>query len=175
MKNNFERFHRERVDALALNSSDLYDIAFTDAIQCESEDCQAIRKQYRFDSSVPLEKNFEHKYLLDVDGNTFSGRFFSFLYSGSLVFKATIFKEHFEGWLKPYEHYVPIEMDFTDLETKLKWAISHDMEAKRIAENAKAFALEHLHDDQADCYLFLLLLEIARLQGSEQLYVITVF
>jgi hypothetical protein len=167
ISNNFERFHRERVNALAQASSDVFDVAFTAAIQCDPGECEVLRSTYRFESRAPMERNFEHKYLLDVDGNTFSGRFFSFLYSGSLVFKATIFKEHFERWLKPYEHYIPIEMDFSDLEDKVKWAMRHDAEAKRMAENAKAFALEHLHDDQADCYLFLLLLELARLQGSE--------
>ena len=112
---NYERFHRERAIELTQNSSNLFDIAFTDTVQCEDNDCDSLRRKYRFSSRASFEKNFRYKYLLDMDGNTFSGRFFIFLFSGSLVFKATIFREYFEDWLKPYEHYIPVEMDFSDL------------------------------------------------------------
>ncbi|KAJ7784818.1 hypothetical protein B0H14DRAFT_3506969 [Mycena olivaceomarginata] len=35
---------------------------------------------------------YKYKYVLDIDGNTFSGRFLNLLKPGSLVFKSTVFE-----------------------------------------------------------------------------------
>ena len=58
-------------------------------------------------------------------------------------------------------------MDFSDLETKVKWAIEHDKEAEQIAKNAKEFAKKHIHDTQLHCYTYLVALERARLMGIQ--------
>jgi hypothetical protein len=144
----------------------LFDVAFTAAIQCDSEDCQGMQKEYPFKGRSDLEENFKHKYLLDIDGNTFSGRFVTFLHSGSLIFKATIFTEYFRDWLQPYVHYIPVEMDLSDLEEKVQWALTHDAEAKQIALNGQTFAEIHLGEGQMGCYMQLLLIEMARMASA---------
>ena len=106
--------------------------------------------------------------MMTQDGNTFSGRFFAFLFSGSLVFKPTAFTEYFRDWLKPYVHYIPVEMDLSDLESKVQWALEHDAEAKQIAMNGQKFAEAHLQESQMHCYTYLLLLEMARLMGVKE-------
>ncbi|KAJ7259771.1 hypothetical protein C8J57DRAFT_491164 [Mycena rebaudengoi] len=72
----------------------------------------------------PREDAYKYKYLLDVDGNTFSGRFLGLLRYGSLVFKMIAFEEFFNDWLRPFEHYyIPV---LPDLVEKIEWAGSHD-------------------------------------------------
>lgn len=64
------------------------------------------------------------------------------------MFKATIFSEIHKDWLVPNEHYIPVEMDLSDLGTKVKWAMENDAEAKRIAMNAQNFAERHLRNSK---------------------------
>ena len=40
----------------------------------------------------------------------------------------------------PWEHYVPIKADLSDLREKFEWAESHPIEARQIAENGTRFA-----------------------------------
>ncbi len=69
----------------------------------------------------------------------------------------------FENWLKPYEHYIPVEMDLSDLEKKVEWAIQNDELAHKIAENGRNFVRNHVRVEDLDCYVFRLLLEYGNL------------
>lgn len=63
----------------------------------------ALMRDHRFDDSgVNLGDHWKHKYLVDIDGMGYSGRFFSFLESDSAVMKATVYREFFEGWIQPW-------------------------------------------------------------------------
>ncbi len=57
-------------------------------------------------------------------------------------------------------------MDLSDLDDKIQWALSHDKDAKQIALNGQRFAEKHLQEEHKSCYTFLLMLELARLQGA---------
>ena len=62
----------------------------------------ALRKDHRFDKSVPLGEHWKYKYLMDVDGMGYSGRFLSFLASDSVPLKSTVYQEYFSDWLVPW-------------------------------------------------------------------------
>lgn len=63
----------------------------------------ALLRDHRFDESgVNLGDHWKHKYLVDLDGMGYSGRFFSFLESDSAVLKATVYREFFEEWIQPW-------------------------------------------------------------------------
>ena len=63
----------------------------------------ALIRDHRFDEGgVNLGDHWKHKYLVDVDGMGYSGRFFSFLESDSAVLKATVYREFFEEWIQPW-------------------------------------------------------------------------
>ena len=79
------------------------------------------------------------------------------------MFKATIFTEFWSHWIKPYVHYIPVAVDFSDLEQKVRWAIENDDLARQIMENGRRAAMEYLRDEQQECYIELLLLEVSRL------------
>ncbi|KAK7018924.1 CAP10 domain-containing protein [Favolaschia claudopus] len=165
---NYREFPRFKLAEFAYRHSDLIDAritGFSDEL-CGSEcDKAAIIEEYNITGSGdPREDEYKFKYLLDVDGNAFSGRFHGLLRSGSLVFKATLFEEYFNDWVRPYEHYIPVLPDWSDLLEKLEWAKTHDDEARLIQERGMEVGRRVLTDNQNDCYFFLVLLEWARLQ-----------
>lgn len=53
----------------------------------------------------------------------------------------------FRRYLTPMVHYVPIEYDLSDISAKLDWLTANDEAAKKIAENAMAFADYYLTSD----------------------------
>lgn len=62
----------------------------------------ALRKDHRFDKSVPLGEFWKYKYLVDVDGMSYSGRFLALLASDSVPIKSTVYREFFSDWLQPW-------------------------------------------------------------------------
>ncbi|KAJ6508913.1 glycosyl transferase family 90-domain-containing protein [Mycena sanguinolenta] len=166
---NYRSFPRFRLIDLGREHPQLMDVKITNIPQghCGAEcDRDRIIKEYNITGRVWGKEALAYKYLLDIDGNTFSGRFFPLLKSGSLVFKSTVFEEYFNDWIRPYEHYIPVRPDASDLVEKVEWAISHEGEARRIQETGKLFAERVLTDEQNNCYFALLLLEWARLQNN---------
>lgn len=55
------------------------------------------------------------KYVLDVDGNSWSGRFRRLLKSNSVVFKSTIWPEWYRDQIQAWHHYVPVRIDYAEL------------------------------------------------------------
>ena len=70
---------------------------------------------------MPEEAAWAHKYVMILDGNTFSSRLMRTLRSGSLVFRAGLFTEWFDERLEPFVHYLPVR-----LQAQLThWTIGH--------------------------------------------------
>ncbi|KAJ7634484.1 glycosyl transferase family 90-domain-containing protein [Roridomyces roridus] len=166
---NYRQFMRFRLVDVARAHPDLVDAQITRFadLLCFSEDgCDrdAIINEYNMTGGMPQETSYKYKYLLDVDGMTYSGRYLGLLRTGSLVFKATVFEEYFNDWLRPYEHYIPVLPDLSDLVEKVEWARRNDEEARAIQERGREMATRVMSDAQNDCYLFALLLEWAQLQ-----------
>ena len=64
---------------------------------------RALVRDHRFDEhGVNLGDHWKHKYLVDIDGMGYSGRFFSFLESDSAVLKASVYREFFGEWIQPW-------------------------------------------------------------------------
>ncbi|KAJ6628287.1 glycosyl transferase family 90-domain-containing protein [Mycena sp. CBHHK59/15] len=169
---NYRSFPRFRLLDLARSSSshNLLDVALTGFHEghCTTADCDrdGIVAAYNIGGdTAPREEVYGFKYALDVDGNTFSGRYWGLLRSGSLVFKSTAFNEFFTDWLRPYEHFLPVRPDLADLVAQVEWAVAHDDEARRIQEAGRLFAELVLTDDQNDCYWYAVLLEWGTLWG----------
>ena len=59
---------------------------------------------------MPEEAAWAHKYVMILDGNTFSSRLMRTLRSGSLVFRAGLFTEWFDERLEPFLHYLPVRV-----------------------------------------------------------------
>lgn len=85
------------------------------------------------------------KYAIDIDGfsNTWSNLFIRMLF-GCCIFKVDSqmgFRQWYYDRIRPFEHYVPVRSDLSNLVEQVDWARSHDAEARAIGENAQRFAM----------------------------------
>ncbi|KAJ3718809.1 hypothetical protein C8R42DRAFT_554633, partial [Lentinula raphanica] len=63
--------------------------------------------EHRFSGSVYLGGHWQYKYLLGLDGMSYSGQFMSFLPSDSVPLKSTVYEEFFSEWIEPWLHFIP--------------------------------------------------------------------
>lgn len=57
---------------------------------------------HRFDDAAVLSDYWAHKYLLDLDGMSYSGKFYAFLGSDSAIIKSSVYQEFFSDWIQPW-------------------------------------------------------------------------
>ena len=89
-----------------------------------------------------IEKHFEYKYILIIDGNIIASNHQWVFGSGAVPIMVTHpdNKYWFSKFLKPMTTYVPIKYDLSDLDEKIQWLVDNDDKAKEIAENALKFS-----------------------------------
>jgi hypothetical protein len=103
-----------------------------------------LRRDGLLKDRIPQTDWINDKLALDIDGttNTWSN-FLARLHLGCCVLKVDS-QEGYIQWyydrIRPWEHFIPVKADMTDLVEKIEWARSRDGEARRIAENGRAFA-----------------------------------
>lgn len=86
----------------------------------------------------------KYRWLLDIGGAGYSGRTKFLLFSRRpLLMVERRYIEYFSEELKPWEHYVPVKENLSDLVEKHEWLKNNDEEALRIAERAKDYALKN--------------------------------
>ena len=86
----------------------------------------------------------KYKYLIDIDGHgsTWTGLFLRLL-TGSTVLKVNSergFRQWFHNRLIPWENYVPIEPDFSNLEETVLYLKTHDELARKIGQAGQELA-----------------------------------
>jgi len=90
---------------------------------------------------VPQAEFARYRYQVDIDGNTNSWGLLAKLAMGSCILKVqSRCRQWYYGDLRPWEHYIPIRADLSDLEDKVLWCREHDDDARHIAEAGKRFA-----------------------------------
>ncbi len=147
------------------HSTGSVDAGFTGIIQCEPAACKEERDAFSVVPMVDREEILKHRFLFDLDGNTFSGRFNGLLASNSLVFRMKVFEDHFDDLIRPWVHYVPVALDYSDLLPNLRWALEHDAEAKEIATRGRLAIQQLVTNDFHHSYMFLLLLELGAIMA----------
>ncbi len=164
---NWKTLPRGRLVYESQKNPTLIDAAFSkypDKCLSESlEKCKQIFGKTRF---ACWSEVLAYKYQMAIDGVTCSFPATQWkLLSGALTFKQESSDiMYFYGELVPWKHYIPVKNDLSDLLEKLKWAKSHDAEAKIIAENGRAFAKENLAPEHILEYCHKVLLKYASLQ-----------
>jgi hypothetical protein len=83
-------------------NNEIMDMAFVSAVGSYPGGEDELRKVHRFAGSVPLGKHWSYKYLIDLDGMSYSARFMAFLASDSAALKSTLYKEFFSDWIQPW-------------------------------------------------------------------------
>ncbi|KAI9618745.1 hypothetical protein KEM48_006509 [Puccinia striiformis f. sp. tritici PST-130] len=113
-----KRRRRRKEYSLAQLSDRYLSASFVgDLVQCTVEDssCETISKEIEFADPVDWQFQNNFKYVLDVDGNSWSGRFRRLLKSNSLVFKSTIWPEWYRDQIQPWYHYIPVRIDYDEI------------------------------------------------------------
>lgn len=118
------------------------DVAFTGSF--DPELAAGLRRDGLLKAAIAQNDWINDKFALDIDGttNTWSN-FLVRMHLGCCVIKVES-QEGYRQWyydrIRPWQHFVPVRSDMSDLIEKIEWARSHDAEARAIAENGRAFA-----------------------------------
>ncbi|KAF4555002.1 Hypothetical protein D9617_3g020710 [Elsinoe fawcettii] len=149
----------------------LYNTKFTTVTQCSEPTCSRLRQTYHVPDDAhrdPLPLALRHKLLLDLDGNAFSGRYYTYLASGSCVLKMTIFREWHDERLVPWTHYIPISVGMEELPEVVRFLTltsAGEEIARRVADMGREWHGRLLREEDAAVYMYRFLLEYARLLG----------
>ncbi|KAI1861067.1 hypothetical protein JX265_009686 [Neoarthrinium moseri] len=155
----------QRWEPKVVNRADykeIMDVSFSHVGQCDAGDCNAQKEFFNVQGRVSQEDAWQYKYLLDIDGNAFSGRFYAFLRSRSLVFKWAVFKEWHLEWLKPWAHYIPLSLQGEDWLEAIRFFSDGPLgrkEAERLANQQRDWANKVLRHEDMEVWFFRLLLE----------------
>jgi hypothetical protein len=144
------------------NYNAIFDIFFSGVGQCDEGDCKAQKAFFDIKSTAKQQDAWKYKYLLDVDGNAFSGRFYAFLKSRSLVYKLAVFQEWHREWLKPWVHYIPLSLKGDEWVEAVRYFAGEatgKKEAERIALQGREWADKVLRNDDLEVWFFRLMLE----------------
>ena len=186
---NYESTRKFKPEAFANNHTD---VGFVEAWGCVPN-CSFYKNIFSWKPQTTLTSQFRSKYLIDVDGHSFSGRWHAFLQSQSLGFKATIFREWHDSRLLAWRHFVPVDNRYDDLYSLLTYFIgvgkksgsemlddfenadvdadlnpgifvpNHEIEAQKLANQGREGANKVLRREDIEVYMFRLLLEYGRI------------
>ncbi|RMZ88416.1 hypothetical protein DV736_g4349, partial [Chaetothyriales sp. CBS 134916] len=158
--------------------------------RCGMRDCTDQDAEFS-PASVPttdFQAHWQYKYLFDLDGAGFSGRFLPFLQSRSLPFKTALFREWYDSRLTAWKHFVPVDLRLHGVWSTLAyfagvdgWTYSrgglwrkrvvwapHEREAETIALAGREWSSRVLRKEDMEVYFFRLLLEWARVTDDER-------
>ncbi|KAF9813401.1 hypothetical protein IEO21_05635 [Rhodonia placenta] len=99
-------------------NDDIMDVAFVKVVDWYNfpGGLDALIRAHRFDDGgVNLGDHWRNKYIVDIDGMGYSGRFFSFMESDSAVVKSTVYREFFDEWIQPWLHYIPLSQSYQEI------------------------------------------------------------
>ncbi|KAF1832202.1 hypothetical protein BDW02DRAFT_530341 [Decorospora gaudefroyi] len=159
----------------------LIDVHFSHIGQCDPGDCDAQQEFFAVTERADGQDAWYYKHLLDMDGNAFSGRFYSFLKSRSLTYKMALFREWHAEWLRPWVHYVPLSLRGDEHLDLVRWFAGVGVEdaeevvdvlgngdsegerkAREIATRSSVWHDRVLRNVDFEVWLFRLLLEYGR-------------
>ncbi|TFK34650.1 glycosyl transferase family 90-domain-containing protein [Crucibulum laeve] len=160
----------------ALYAPAVADIAFADApVSCPPEMCDKLKKIYEYREQHDIKRAGNYKYVIDVDGNGWSSRFKRLITSNSLIFKSTIYPEWYTDRVMPWVHYVPIQVDLSDLYDSLLFFRgnpngdgAHDDLAMKIALSGREWSKTFWRKEDLTAYMFRLFLEYARVMSPDR-------
>jgi hypothetical protein len=93
--------------------------------------------------SEPEPAWLNRKFALDIDGytNTWSNFLIRMLFGCCVLKVGSPNRQWYYDRLRPFEHYVPVRADLSDLMEQIEWVRSHPAEAAAIAEAGRRFTL----------------------------------
>lgn len=174
LKNNFTMYLRPDEDGhwerYAANDEASYDVHFSQIVQCEEKQCDEQTKYFGVHQHQDFKEQYRHRFLIDLDGNSYSGRFMTQLRSQATVLKMSQFKEWFDERLVPWVHYVPVSLSMEELPEIMRYlSLTPEGEqiAQKIALQGRRWAHSVLRKQDFRIYWYRLMLELGRLMTEE--------
>ncbi|KJZ71261.1 hypothetical protein HIM_09334 [Hirsutella minnesotensis 3608] len=126
--------------------------------------CTWFKPWFAMADLVPMKDQYNNKFLADIDGNSFSGRYRAFLQSSSMPIKSTIYSEWHDDRLLPWVHFAPMDNSFMDIYGLIDYFTQerNDAKAEAIAKEGQQWAETVLRREDMKLYTWRLLLEYAR-------------
>ncbi|KAJ5601099.1 hypothetical protein N7510_010633 [Penicillium lagena] len=147
-------------------------------VRCD--DCELQRAEMGTVSWVDFQQHWTHKFLFDLDGAGFSGRFLPFLQSHSLPLKTGLFRQWFDSRITSWVHFVPVDIRLHGLWSTLAYFTGvssnhvpnrmedHQEQGRVIAEEGRQWVGDALRKEDMEIYFFRLLLEWGRLTDDRR-------
>lgn len=149
----------------------LYDAKFTTVIQCKEPACQQQKAFFEVAKREPTSQAYWSRFVFNLDGNSFSRRFYSLLSSRSVVLKQTLFKKWHDDRLVPWVHYVPVSLKMKKLSKTMRYLVMTKKKAAvsmRIVKQKRKWQQKTLRREDVSVYLYWLLLKWARLLNENR-------
>ena len=178
--------------ALPILTNTSLDIAIVDGIaRCRGPDCLSQEREFDLVKPMEFQSHWQYRFLMDMDGAAFSGRFLPFLRSRSLPFKVAIFREWYDSRLTAWREFVPVDLRLQGLWSLLAYfgnGADHPSgsvvdgqthvgdgpmkgglgQAEKIATQGQEWAEKVLRKEDMEIYFFRLLLEWGRLTDDRR-------
>ncbi|KAF2728656.1 hypothetical protein EJ04DRAFT_546680 [Polyplosphaeria fusca] len=156
------------------------DVAFTD-LHCSEMiadgSCPYDEDFYRVDNTVDDDKFQQYKYTVALDGNggDDGGELIERMRGGTVVLRASVYRNWYDNRLWPWVHFVPMDNTFMDVYGIMEYflgtrgpALLQDAAARRIATAAHSWAEKVLRKDDMLIYVYRLVLEYARVVDNRR-------
>lgn len=137
---------------------------------------------------IDFQNHWSHRFLFDLDGAGFSGRFLPFLQSRSLPMKTGLFRQWFDSRVVSWFHFVPVDIRLHGLWSTLAYFAgvpaagandndpgktpmrmnAHKNQGWYIAEQGRKWSDTALRKEDMEIYFFRLLLEWGRLTDDQR-------
>ena len=145
-------------------------------------DCTDQEAEFGVVPPSDFQDHWQFRYLFDLDGAGFSGRFLPFLQSKSLPFKTALFREWYSDRLTAWRHFVPQDLRLHGVWSTLAYFAgvegsvegkeyimgAHLKEGESIAEEGRKWAGQVLRKEDMEIYFFRLCLEWGRLTDDRR-------
>lgn len=132
-------------------------------------------------SFMTLQEKTQYKYILNLDGHVSAFRLgHEFSLGSVLLIPKSKYYLWFSYLLIPYEHFIPVEADLSNLIEQIKWCIENDSTCKKIASNGMEFYNKYLTEkgmfDYMQCVLNKISLNSLNLfKQKEKIAIITLY
>lgn len=159
-----------RVPSSFLNSR-LYDVAFTNVLQCDPRACRDQRRHFRNKAWAPSDAPLGSRLVFDLDGNGISGRYYKLLESRSAPLKQSLVREWHDDRLVPWLHFVPVSQGMGELPELVEYLTSTESgraRAKEIADAGRRWFQQAFREVDLVIYMYRLMLELSRLQDPDR-------
>ncbi|KAJ5278713.1 hypothetical protein N7478_004085 [Penicillium angulare] len=162
------------------------DVHVSSVSRCD--DCSEQELEMGLAPGIDFQDHWSYRYLFDLDGAGFSGRFLPFLQSHSLPFKTGLFRQWFDSRMISWFHFVPVDIrlhgfwstlayfagvsdpktDGHEAHKRSSWMNAHDEQGAWIAEQGRKWAETALRKEDMEIYFFRLLLEWGRMTDDQR-------